>query len=52
MAGAGRCLLELGRANEAAERFRSARDRYRSLQAAPLVAEVDSMLARATAKTS
>ena len=52
LAGAGRCLLELGRANEAADRFRSARDRYRSLQAAPLVAQMDSMLARATAKTS
>ncbi|MEX2203528.1 MAG: adenylate/guanylate cyclase domain-containing protein [Actinomycetota bacterium] len=52
LAGAGRSLLGLGRANEAADRFRSARDRYRSLQAAPLVAEMDSMLARATAKTS
>jgi hypothetical protein len=52
LAGAGRSLLGLGRANEAAERFRSARDRYRSLDAAPLVAEIDSMLARATAKTS
>jgi class 3 adenylate cyclase/tetratricopeptide (TPR) repeat protein len=51
-AGAGRCLLALGRANEAAERFRSARGRYRSLQAAPLVAEMDSLLARGTAKTS
>jgi hypothetical protein len=52
LAGAGRSLLGLGRANEAVERFRSARDRYRSLDAAPLVAEIDSMLARATAKTS
>ena len=52
LAGAGRCLLELGRPNEAAERLRGARDAFVSLQAAPLVAEMDSMLARATAKTS
>ena len=52
LAGAGRSLLELGRQNEATERLRAARDAYLSLRAAPLVAEMDSMLARATAKTS
>jgi hypothetical protein len=50
--GAGRCLLELGRPAEAAGRLRLARDRFRSLEAAPLVAEVDALLARATAKSS
>jgi class 3 adenylate cyclase len=52
LAGAGRCLLELGRPHDTADRLRGARDAYMSLQAAPLVAEMDSMLVRATAKTS
>ncbi|MGH2590854.1 MAG: AAA family ATPase [Actinomycetota bacterium] len=52
LAGAGRCLLELGRPHDAAERLRGARNAYTSLRAAPLVAEVDALLARATAKTS
>jgi class 3 adenylate cyclase/tetratricopeptide (TPR) repeat protein len=52
LAGAGRCLLAMARPHEAIERLRTARDAYASLQAAPLVAEMDSMLARATAKTS
>ncbi|MGH2540565.1 MAG: ATP-binding protein, partial [Actinomycetota bacterium] len=52
LAGAGRCLLELGRQNEATQRLRGAREAYVSLEAAPLVAEMDSMLAAATAKTS
>jgi class 3 adenylate cyclase/tetratricopeptide (TPR) repeat protein len=50
--GAGRCLLTLGRQNEAAERLRVARERFGALKAAPLVADVDDLLARATAKTS
>ncbi len=52
LAGAGRCLLALGRPNEAAERFGAARERYGFLSAASLVAETDDLLARATAKTS
>jgi hypothetical protein len=52
LAGAGRCLLELGRLNDAAERLHGAREAYMSLRAVPLVAEVDALLARATAKTS
>ncbi|MGH2591094.1 MAG: hypothetical protein ACRDGW_09905, partial [Actinomycetota bacterium] len=50
--GSGRCLLEMGRPHDAAERLRRARDAYTSLRAEPLVAEVDALLARATAKTS
>jgi class 3 adenylate cyclase/tetratricopeptide (TPR) repeat protein len=52
LAGAGRSLLALGRPVEAAVRLRSARERYASLGASPLVAEVDEFLARAIAKTS
>jgi tetratricopeptide (TPR) repeat protein len=47
--GAGRCLLELGRPNEAGERVRSAREVFGRLGAAPLVAEADGLLERATA---
>jgi hypothetical protein len=50
--GAGRCLLEVGRPGEAADRLRLARDRFRSLGARPLESEVDGLLARATAKSS
>jgi class 3 adenylate cyclase/tetratricopeptide (TPR) repeat protein len=50
--GAGRCLLTLGRQNEAAEHLRAARERFGALKAAPLVAEVDDLLALATSKTS
>jgi class 3 adenylate cyclase/tetratricopeptide (TPR) repeat protein len=50
--GSGRCLLQLRRPNEAAPYLRSARSAYASLGAAPLVAEVDALLAEATAKTS
>jgi class 3 adenylate cyclase/tetratricopeptide (TPR) repeat protein len=52
LAGAGRCLLELGEPSDATTRFRAARERYASLGAAPLVAEMDALLERATAKTS
>jgi hypothetical protein len=50
--GMGRCLLALGRQNQGAERLRAARERFGALKAAPLVAEVDDLLARATSKTS
>jgi hypothetical protein len=52
LAGAGRCLLALGRPAEAAERLEGARARYASLGASPLVAETDVLLARAVAKSS
>jgi tetratricopeptide (TPR) repeat protein len=52
LAGAGRCLLSLGRPNEAVARLREARDQFASLAASPLVADVDALLARVTAKTS
>jgi class 3 adenylate cyclase/tetratricopeptide (TPR) repeat protein len=52
LAGAGRSLLALGRTSEAATRLREARERYTSLGAAPLVAETDALLERATAKSS
>jgi hypothetical protein len=47
--GAGRCLLDLGRSGQAGERLRSARDVLGGLGAAPLVAEADALLAKATA---
>jgi hypothetical protein len=50
--GAGRCLLALGRQNQGTERLRAARERFGALKAAPLVAEVDDLLARATSMTS
>ena len=50
--GAGRSLLALGRQNEGAARLRAARERFGALKAAPLVGEVDDLLARATSKTS
>ena len=50
--GAGRCLLALGRQNEGAARLRATRERFGALKAAPLVGEVDDLLARATSKTS
>jgi tetratricopeptide (TPR) repeat protein len=46
--GAGRCLLSLGRKNEASARLREAREIYSGLGAAPAVARVDEALARAT----
>jgi class 3 adenylate cyclase/tetratricopeptide (TPR) repeat protein len=52
LAGAGRCLLALGRPAEAAERLESARARYSALGASPLLAETDALLARAIAKSS
>jgi hypothetical protein len=50
--GAGRCLLAVGRQSQGTERLRAARERFGALKAAPLVAEVDDLLARATSKTS
>jgi class 3 adenylate cyclase/tetratricopeptide (TPR) repeat protein len=52
LAGSGRCLLALGRPGDASGKLREARERYTSLRAAPLVATVDELLARATAKSS
>jgi class 3 adenylate cyclase/tetratricopeptide (TPR) repeat protein len=52
LAGAGRCLLELGEPSDATSRLREARERYASLGAGPLVSEMDALLERATAKTS
>jgi hypothetical protein len=53
LSGAGRCLLALGgRPFDAVERLTRARSAYALLEAAPLVAEVDALLAEATAKTS
>jgi tetratricopeptide (TPR) repeat protein len=52
LAGAGRSLLELGRPLEVADRLREARERFASLSAQPLVAEMDELLAGATAKSS
>jgi tetratricopeptide (TPR) repeat protein len=51
MLGAGRCLLELGRSNEAGDRLRSARAVFTGLGARPLVAEADGLLERATARS-
>ncbi len=47
LAGAGRCLLALGRPREATECLQTARDVYASLGAASLVAEIGAQLARA-----
>lgn len=52
LSGTGRCLLALGRPFDAAERLTRARSAYALLEATPLVAEVDALLAEATAKTS
>ena len=50
--GAGRCLAQLGRSQEAVDRLRTARELFASLGATPLVAEADDWLERATALTS
>jgi class 3 adenylate cyclase/tetratricopeptide (TPR) repeat protein len=50
--GAGRCLLALGRQSQGTERLRAARERFGTLEAAPLIGEVDDLLARSTSKTS
>jgi tetratricopeptide (TPR) repeat protein len=42
--GAGRCLLALGRADEAKPRLNEARDIFAGLEAAPALAEVDALL--------
>lgn len=52
LAGAGRCLLALGRPDEAADRLRQARGRYASLGATPFVQTTDGVLADAIEKTS
>jgi class 3 adenylate cyclase/tetratricopeptide (TPR) repeat protein len=50
--GAGRCLLSLGRANEATTQLTAAREIFVSLGARPLIDEIDGHLAEATALTS
>jgi hypothetical protein len=50
--GVGRCLMALGKQSQGTDRLRAARGRFGALKAAPLVAEVDELLARATSKTS
>jgi hypothetical protein len=50
--GAGRCLVEIGRPNEAVGLLRSARGVFEQLHAAPLVADADALLERATALSS
>ena len=50
--GAGRCLLALGRFEEAGGHLRDAREIFRGLGAVPLIEQTDDLLARATAKSS
>jgi class 3 adenylate cyclase/tetratricopeptide (TPR) repeat protein len=52
LTGVARCLLEIGRASEASDRLRGSREVFSRLGAAPLVAEVDELLGRATALSS
>ncbi len=47
LAGTGRCLLRLGRADEAVEPLRQARDVFAALRARPAIAEVDALLEEA-----
>jgi hypothetical protein len=50
--GHGRCLLALGHMTEAAQSLRLARDIFQELQAAPALAETDTLLRQATALSS
>ena len=50
--GAGRCLLGLGRAQEAEASLREARELYARLGAQPSIERVDDALARATSRTA
>lgn len=50
--GAGRCLLALGRSDEARRHLHEAREIFDSLGAIPLIEQTDDLLARATAKSS
>jgi len=52
LTGVARCFLSLGRPSEAGDRLREARRVFSGLGAAPLVAEVDELLGRATALSS
>jgi class 3 adenylate cyclase/tetratricopeptide (TPR) repeat protein len=52
LAGAGRSSFALGRQGDAVAKFRAAKERYVLLGGAPLVSEMDTLLERATAKTS
>jgi tetratricopeptide (TPR) repeat protein len=50
--GEGRCLVQLGRMQEAMQRLRAARDAFASFGAGPLTVEVDEWIARASALSS
>ena len=50
--GSGRCLLALGRSDEASGHLREAREIFSGLGAIPLIEQTDDLLARATAKSS
>jgi tetratricopeptide (TPR) repeat protein len=50
--GEGRCLVQLGRMQEATERLTAARNSFASFGAGPLTAEADEWLARASALSS
>ena len=50
--GAARCLLALGRSSEVLPRLHRAREIFTTLEARPLIEEVDVQLQRATALTS
>jgi tetratricopeptide (TPR) repeat protein len=52
LAGAGRSLLSSGLPSDAAAKLREARERYRSLGAAPFVTQMDALLDRAIAEIS
>jgi len=50
--GEGRCLVQLGRTQEATQELTAARDSFASFGAGPLTTEADEWLARATALSS
>ena len=50
--GEGRCLVQLGRMQEATQQLTAARDSFASFGAGPLTTEADEWLARATALSS
>jgi class 3 adenylate cyclase/tetratricopeptide (TPR) repeat protein len=50
--GAGRCLVALGRAQQAMTPLREARELFASLDAQPAVERVDEVLAQATSRTA
>ena len=50
--GQGRCLTALGRTSEAASTLQRAREIFQTLQAAPALTEIDTLLQQATALSS